>query len=207
MSINYNQCIYMNAEKQNAEVMLEPCINGSQSLVWPCVQRETIDKDIFSLITERPLGDNTTKQLNHSLLDDLNNVKTTIKNIEASTTTDGNNGIEGFTNMGEHYVRPGDCPDGYQRCPLTGRCMQVCINCKYNERTYDKSKIFNEADPCFPDQGVYAGIDNQGNTLCTCGQKNEYCGDNFNTQGGLFADNMFIMNVGDYSSVVNLANY
>ena len=29
-----------------------------------------------------------------------------------------NSGLEGFTNMGESYVRPGDCPDGYFWCRL-----------------------------------------------------------------------------------------
>ena len=58
MSIDYNKCAYMNPEKQNANVMMRPCINGSDPLVWPCIERETLDKDIFSLVTERPQGDN-----------------------------------------------------------------------------------------------------------------------------------------------------
>jgi hypothetical protein len=202
MSINYNQCLYMNGEKQNANVMLNECINGQDENVspWPCVQREALDNDIFSIVTERPLGDNTDNVLSHSLIEPL--LKETISTGEPFSTD-----VEGFTNMGEKYIRPGDCPDGYYRCPNSGKCIQVCMNCKYNQRTYEKSKEFNEADPCFPNKGVYAGIDNLGYTRCTCGQKNQYCGDNFNAQGGLLADKLLIMNVGDYSSVVNFANY
>ena len=58
---------WKNAEKQNAEVMMKPCINGSDPLVWPCVERETLDKDIFSFVIERPQGDNIQETLSHSL--------------------------------------------------------------------------------------------------------------------------------------------
>ena len=67
MSIDYNKCAYINPEKQNANVMMRPCINGSDPLVWPCIERETLDKDIFSLVTERPQGDNVPEILTHSL--------------------------------------------------------------------------------------------------------------------------------------------
>ena len=32
--------------------------------------------------------------------------------------------------------------------PKSGKIKQVCMNCKYNQRTYGKSKEFNEADYC-----------------------------------------------------------
>ena len=38
--------------------MMKPCINGSDSLIWPCIEKETIDKDIFSIVIERPQADN-----------------------------------------------------------------------------------------------------------------------------------------------------
>lgn len=221
MSIDYNKCAYMNAEKQNANVMMRPCINGSDPLVWPCIERETLDKDIFSLVTERPQGDNVPEILTHS----LNNVSGTQKNDNLQQVDNSeklanqqmfqNPNIEGFTNMGESYVRPGDCPDGYYRCPKSGRCIQVCMNCKYNQRTYGQSKEFNEGDPCFPNQGVYAGLDNDGNTLCTCGLRGQYCGDNndklkqefFDAQGGLLSNNSYIMNIGDFNALGRLASY
>lgn len=220
MSINYNKCAYMNAEKQNAEVMMKPCINGSDPLVWPCVERETLDKDIFSFVIERPQGDNIQETLSHS----LNNVsgsqkKDNLQEVDNSERVANeqmfqNPNIEGFTNMGESYVRPGDCPDGYFRCPKSGRCVQVCMNCKYNQRTYGRSKEFNEGDPCFPNNGVYNGITNDGYTKCTCGLNGEYCnesnhfmGELFDAQGGLYANNKYIMNVGDFNFLGRVASY
>ena len=199
MSIDFNKCAYMNGELQNASVMLRKCINGSDELAWPCVAREEIDKEMYSTFIERPNGDNIQEKLVYSL--DINSDNQKKDNIPETDT------IEGFTNMGEKYVRPGDCPDGYNRCLKTGKCIQVCMNCKYNQRTYGKSKEFNEFDKCFPNKGVYDGINNDGYTQCSCGSRNQYCGDNFNAQGGLYNDNVFIMNVGDFSSLGKLAAY
>jgi len=195
----FNQCLYLNAEKDNASSMLRKCINGSTDLAWPCTGQELIDKDVYSNVTERPNGDNVGGNLSHSLHVTANEPKKD-NFVEHSS-------IEGFTNMGESYVRPGDCPDGYYWCKKSKQCKQVCMNCKYNERTYGKSKEFNEADPCFPNQGVYNGITNSGRTQCTCGSHGQYCGDNFNAQGGLFSDGIFTMNVGDFTSLGKLASY
>jgi hypothetical protein len=202
MSIDFNDCLYLNAETDNAESMLKKCINGSDDLSWPCIGNELMDKDIFDLVTERPQGDNVQGPLNHSLHVDSHSQK---KDILFENTNDSN--VEGFTNMGEKYIKPGDFPDGYFRCPKTGKIKQVCMNCKYNQRTYGKSKEFNEADPCFPNRGVYNGITNQGQTKCSCGQRGQYCREVFNAQGGMFADNVFIMNVGDFGPLGKLASY
>ena len=118
-----------------------------------------------------------------------------------------NSNVEGFTNMGEHYVRPGDCPDGYFWCTKSNKCKQVCMNCKYNERTHGRSKEFNEFDPCFPNRGVYNGITNKGLTKCTCGKNNQYCNEIFDAQGGMFVDKVYIMNVGDFGNLGDLAAY
>jgi len=204
MSIDFNDCLYLNGEKDNAPSMLKKCINGSDDLAWPdlawpCANRMMLDENILSNVTERPSGDNVNENLHHSLnVDSINQTK---DNLSESS------GVEGFTNMGEHYVKPGDCPDGYFWCNKSNRCKQVCMNCKYNERTYGKSKEFNEADPCFPNRGVYDGITNQGLTKCTCGNNNQYCGDNFTAQGGMSIDKVFIMNVGDFQSLSKLASY
>lgn len=101
---------------------------------------------------------------------------------------------EGFTNMfitdngpGKSTIRNGKCPQGYTRCPKTGRCIQTCIGCSYRDGM--KSKDFNEADPCFP-QGVYDGLTNDGEIKCACGTNNKYCSDRFTNQftadGSLF---------------------
>ena len=201
MTTNFNECLYLNAEKDNAGSMLKKCINGSDELAWPCTSRKQIDTSILSTVTERPNADNIQGNLYHSLNPQPEPV---VKNI--GTKANGST-IEGFTNMGEHYIRPGDCPDGYYWCPQSNKCKQVCMNCKFNERTYGKSKEFNEADPCFPDQGVYAGIDNQGNTLCSCGKNNQYCNEIFDAQGGMFYNDVYIMNVGDFGLLGDLAAY
>jgi hypothetical protein len=41
-----------------------------------------------------------------------------------------------------------------------------------------KSQEFNEYDKCFPN-GVYNGVDRDGNTKCTCGAKNQHCSNEF----------------------------
>ena len=199
MSIDFNKCAYMNGELQNASVMLRKCINGADELAWPCVAREEIDNSMYSTFMERPTGDNIQGNLEYSL--DINQKKDNIPEVGSVGS------VEGFTNMGEQYVRPGDCPDGYNRNIKTGKCTQVCMNCKYNQRTYGKSKEFNEFDKCSPNKGVYDGITNDGRTRCSCGSNNQYCGDNFNAQGGFLSDNVFIMNVGDFSSLGKLAAY
>ena len=215
MSINFNQCLYLNAEKDSSSSMLKQCINSSDDLVWPCQGNELLDKDIFSLVTERPSGDNVQGLLNHSSNVDSNHQTNVDSNHQTNVDSNHqtkdilfeNSHVEGFTNMGETYIKPGDIPDGYFRCPKTGNVKQVCMNCKYNQRTYGKSKEFNEADPCFPNQGVYAGITNKGTTKCTCGKNNQYCNDMFNAQGGLFSDNVFVMNVGNFGPLGKLAAY
>jgi hypothetical protein len=197
MSIDFNECLYLNGEKDNAASMLNKCINGSSELAWPCSGNELLDTSIYSTVTERPQGDNITGTLDHSLMVGSTN----------NALPDDHSGVEGFTNMGESYVKPGDCPDGYFWCAKSKRCKQVCMNCKYNPRTHNTSKEFNEADPCFPNRGVYNGIDNKGETQCTCGQNGQYCNDMFNAQGGLFTDNVFIMNVGNFGPLGKLASY
>ena len=203
MSIDFNECLYLNAEKDNAASMLKKCINGSDDLAWPCVDRRNLDLSILENVTERPSGDNVSGGLYHSKNNPVNenNNEPTKDNLFENTN------VEGFTNMGEHYVRPGDCPDGYFWCNKSNKCKQVCMNCKYNERTYGKSKEFNEFDPCFPNRGVYNGITNRGLTKCTCGKDSLYCGDNFTAQGGMSIDKVFIMNIGDYKSLSKLAAY
>ena len=103
---------------------------------------------------------------------------------------------EGFTNMfitdngpGESTIRDGKCPEGYTRCPRTGRCIQVCTNCSYRDGM--KSKEFNEADPCFP-QGVYDGVTVDGDIKCTCGDDDKYCSNRFLNQ--FTADGSFSYN-------------
>ena len=197
MNIDYNSCSYINPETESVRSMMKPCNDGKTNFQWECEQERILDNSILAWTLERPDGANIQGVLPHSqMLDNVKVVQNTVK-------TDLK---EGFTNLGESYVEPGVCPDGYFFCPLKQKCVQVCQNCKFNEKKYYKSKEFNEGDPCFPN-GVYNGIDNQGITQCTCGNRGQYCNDIFDTQGGLFADGVYIVNVGDYFDVGDLAAY
>jgi hypothetical protein len=118
--------------------------------------------------------------------------------------------VEGFTGsfitdngMGESYVKPGSCPQGYRWCSKSKKCIQVCTNCKYKDGM--KSREFNEADKCFP-EGVYDGISSDGTLKCTCGKDNRYCSDKFvanifTTDGLLYFDDT-IKNVGNNLSTL-----
>jgi len=204
MTTNYNECFYFDAEKDNASSMLKKCINGQGSgYAWPCSEKEEIDKSIFTKNMERPSGDNIMGGLPFSKPVTKVNID---KKEELHDVIDGDR-VEGFTNLGEHYVRPGDCPDGYYWCAKSKACKQICLNCKYNERTYGKSKEFNEFDPCFPKNGVYNGITNGGLTKCSCGKNNQYCEDTFSANGSFKLGNKIIINVGDFGKLGKLAAY
>ena len=199
MNIDYNSCSYINPEKVSAKEMLKPCTDDGNNFYWQCEQRKFFDNAILSRNLERPDGTNIQGVLPHSQM--LNTLKET-----TVVTKDFKDLKEGFTNLGESYVEPGTCPDGYYFCPSKQKCVQVCQNCKFNEKKYNKSKEFNEGDPCFPN-GVYNGIDNQGYIQCTCGSRQQYCNDTLDTQGGLMVDGVYIVNVGDYFNVSELAAY
>ena len=120
---------------------------------------------------------------------------------EPNKDREPNKKIEGFITgdgLGESFVEPNTCPDGYRWCSKSLKCVQVCTNCKYNDGM--KSKEFNEADKCFPN-GVYDGISNDGKIKCTCGNNNQYCADNsysvvFTTDGS-YLENNNIKNIGN----------
>ena len=196
MELDYGKCLYLNAEKKGAWNMINPCINGFDEIKWPCVGQEMIDNSILSRNLERPNGDNIQGNLPHSL---VYNGEPVVNNESKGDK------VEGFTNLGESYVPSGECPDGYKT--VNGKCEQVCQNCKYNERKYSKSKEFNEADACFPNRGVYNGIDNDGFTKCTCGNKGQYCNNMFDAQGGMSYNDVYIMNVGDYFNAADMVSY
>lgn len=197
MNTNYINCMYINPEKENAVNMINPCLNGINESYWSCVGPTMIDQSALNWTLERPSGDNVSKPLPHSLQEETKKVDKPTKQQK----------VEGFTNLGKSYVPSGQCPDGYIYDRNSNKCKQVCQNCKFNETNYFKSKEFNEYDGCFPDQGVYAGIDNQGYTLCTCGKDEQYCGNIFDAQGGMYYDKAYIMNVGDYGFLGNMASY
>lgn len=210
----YGQCKYLDMETQSASDVLKRCIGDpSSDSVAPCKKYNyKMNQDINALVFDRPQKDNIFTS------DDM------LKNGGSLIKSDGNNTIEGFHNFydsrtndvyngpGESFVPFGECPSGFQKCPYTGECVQICMNCKLNVN--NKSKEFNEADPCFP-EGVYAGIDNLGNTVCTCGSQGQYCSDPFltkkmtdifTTDGTMIlSDTIGAVIVGDYSDVMSFA--
>jgi hypothetical protein len=111
---------------------------------------------------------------------------TPINSINPSNKIDNSNGVEGFVSgsgSGEIQVEDNKCPESYFKCPITGICKQICHNCRLPN---GKSYYMNEKDPCFPN-GVFNGYDNNGELMCTCGKKKEYCNDkkNIYTVGGI----------------------
>lgn len=92
------------------------------------------------------------------------NIKNNIPHKNTLNTSYPN--IEGFTNPGENYVPPGECPVGYKR--NGDRCQQVCTHCTYRENE-PNSRSMNEFDPCGPD-GYFYGFNSDGYIQCL--QKN-----------------------------------
>ena len=212
----YGQCKYLDMETQSASDMLKRCIGDQSSeTVAPCKKYNyRMNQDINEMIFDRPQKDNVFTS------DDM------LKKQGSLIQDKGlKGGVEGFQNFndyrtgelyhgpGEHFVPYGECPTGFEVCPDTGECVQKCMNCKLN--VDNKSKEFNEADPCFP-EGVYAGIDNLGNTRCTCGQNGQYCSDSYiqKKMNDIFtADGTMILSdsnvgaivIGDYTDVMSFA--
>ena len=126
-----------------------------------------------------------------------------------NSAENGNELVEGFTSKmfitdngpGKSNIPDDQCPQGYKWCNKTGGCVQVCTNCKYNEGT--KSYLFNEADKCFP-EGVYDGINNQGDLKCTCGKNNKYCSDNFVNSFTAGGDLFFGSNIKNIGNTIGL---
>ena len=199
------QCNYLNSSTQRASDMLRSCVQDNNS-PYVCEnlsdRKDTTYTDNLSITRgfatytiESPQTVDTPK-LNDSLND---------------TFSFGN--IEGFTNNifitdngpGKSSVPDGQCPEGFTKCPKSGKCIQICTNCIYRDNM--KSQQFNEADPCFP-QGTYAGVTNQGDIKCSCGSNNKYCEDDFvndlfTTDGSIYS-NKKIYNIGYQLPILNL---
>ena len=133
-------CRYMNPETQNANVMLNDCINNTTEdikYVKPIIKHYNID---------------------NSPID---------KECKEGKEGKEEKGIEGFTNKpfitdngpGESYFKSNECPEGFSYCNKTKMCKQFCRNCS----TSILQKDLN--DPCL--NGNYNGIDNQGNAYCS----------------------------------------
>ncbi len=191
------QCDYLDYNKQPASDMLYKCVQDhSQGYDFNCQQSDySMDyKDSNKLLENQGIKRGIDIGLGDLRGDEI--------------------GIEGFTDKiflldngpGESNLQIDKCPEGYKKCSKTGKCIQVCINCKYRDDM--KSKEFNEADPCFP-EGVYNGITNEGYIKCTCGFNDQYCSNNFikdmfSADGILFMDKKMENNIGDVTGIRDL---
>ena len=174
------KCFYLDGNSQPAHHMLRTCVGEESELEYPCSMNTT------SLVHSNLI-------LNRGLVE--NNISNSV--VEGFTTDNG---------LGESTIPQGQCPEGYKRCPTTGKCIQVCIHCKYRDGY--KSQYMNEYDPCFP-EGIYNGRDNQGGIKCTCGLNNQYCNykrnnNLFMTDGSLIIDKQFIPVIGNYKQMDKL---
>lgn len=170
-------CDYLDFSKKNASDMLLNCINDpSKGYDLNCNNLTNYENSNSSFVRGKEQGFNNPIELNNK---------------------------EGFTNFytdngpGVSNVPFGQCPDGYTN--KDGICVQVCTSCKYRDFDDKKSKIFNEADPCFP-EGVYDGVTNDGSIKCTCGFNDKYCSEKFTdaymADGVLFQNNNIKNNIG-----------
>jgi len=192
---NMGTCNYLNAETQSAKDMLRTCIGKDSKEIAPC---HKFNHKLHMRILDRPQDGNFFKTNE----DNKNELVKPHKKV-----------IEGFANYedpGEYTLWADECPESYKKCEITGRCIKVCKNCKVNNS--GRSFEFNEFDPCFPN-GVYDGIDNYGNTQCTCGKNNQYCPDKKNelydifTTDGLMILGGIVNSVSDYDDKFNAAFY
>jgi len=180
------KCDYLDSNLQPASDMLLNCIGDkSEGKEGICTSSYTqlydnIARNSENIAIKRGMNAGYGLLPNSGILPNTQEIK------KESITSPGkimSSTVEGFTGsfitdngMGESYVKPGECPQGYRWCSKSKKCIQVCTNCKYKDRM--KSKEFNEADKCFP-EGVYDGISSDGTLKCTCGKDNRYCSDKF----------------------------
>ena len=70
-------------------------------------------------------------------------------------------------------------------------------------------RFLNLFDKCFPN-GVYDGINSEGNLKCTCGKNNQYCSekfvDSFFMANGSFLNNNEIKNFNDNNNFFSFTN-
>tara|TARA_Y100000992_G_scaffold281998_1_gene230160 strand:- start:185 stop:841 length:657 start_codon:yes stop_codon:yes gene_type:complete len=207
-----NNCDYLDSNIQSSSDMLLNCIgdktSGQEKLCTSSYQKlyDNIAVNSENIAIKRGVS------AGYGILPNLTPDKSTkeIKNPQNSIIDN----VEGFTGsfvtdngLGESYTKKGECPEGYKRCPKTNNCIQVCTNCKYNDKM--KSQEFNEFDKCFPN-GVYDGINSEGNLKCTCGKNNQYCSekfvDSFFMANGSFLNNNEIKNFNDNNNFFSFTN-
>ena len=214
------RCFYLDSELKPASDMLRQCVGDNNS-----PYRFNCEEDPMKQVLPEDVKE--TARMNDIAIQrgfasyNIDNVNMEIKNPTSNAENDMNVMYqkEGFTNykntfvtdngLGESQIPIGECPEGYGRCPISGRCIQKCIGCVYRDNM--KSREFNEADPCFP-EGVYNGITNEGDIKCTCGINNKYCSNEFTkniftADGMMMSGKKIIVNTGLTRGISDLFNF
>jgi hypothetical protein len=226
-----SRCFYLDSDYQPASDMLRKCVGDNTSFYrFNCndnPMRQELPEDVKE--TARINDISIQRGFSYYNVDNYNknhfSVKKPIENkgfiktpIEKKVINNNFFGYEGFQNkdifitdngLGESSIPKGECPEGYTRCPNSGKCIQACIGCVYRDNM--KSREFNEADPCFPN-GVYNGVTNDGFIKCTCGKDNKYCSEDFTkkmftTDGMMIFGQKIIMNTGLTGKIDELFNF
>jgi len=130
-------CKYIDPEKQNANVMLNDCINIKK-------YGEEYVKSIKKIF-----------KINNKPLDLVCGDEGDIIEGFVSGPPSG----PGDKGPGESFIELNECPEGYVYCEKTQLCKRICNNCQIKELRNSLS------EPC-PEGYNYDGIDNIGNALC-----------------------------------------
>lgn len=215
-----SRCFYLDSDYQPASDMLRKCVGDNTSPYrFNCgddPMRQEMPEDVKEtarmndIAIQRGFSYYNVDNHNVNSFSDKPNI------IKKPSNTMNSYGVEGFQNqfitdngLGESSIPKGECPEGYSRDLVSGKCMQKCIGCVYRDNM--KSREFNEADPCFPN-GVYNGLNSDGFIKCTCGRDNKYCSDNFiknifTTDGMMISGQKIIMNTGLTKKVDEMFNF
>ena len=197
------QCDYLDSQLQPASLMLNRCVQDpSKGVDMSCTDHAYMKENMMNTLAVQRGHEEGIESQDSGFLKyakhGSHNVTYPIHSQERTGTPDISGGVEGFANRnrfitdngpGESTVPEGECPEGYSRCLKTGRCVQVCIGCKYRDNM--RSQEFNEYDPCFPN-GVFDGYSNSGDIKCTCGLNNQHCPQKFTNNFG--ADGTYLHN-------------
>lgn len=213
------RCFYLDSELKPASDMLRKCVGDNTSPYRFNCEEDPMKQVLPEDVKETARMNDIAIQRGFASynVDNFNNEnnKPSLKK-EIQNIADNKEGYTNYKNtfvtdsgLGESQIPSGQCPEGYSKCPITGKCIQRCIGCVYRDNM--KSREFNEADPCFPN-GVYNGITNEGYIKCTCGRDNKYCSDNFiknifTADGMMMEGQKIIMNTGLTKGVSDLFNF
>ena len=197
------QCDYLDSQLQPASLMLNRCVQDpSKGVDMSCTDHAYMKENMMNTLAVQRGHEEGIESQDSGFLKyakhGSHNVTYPIHSQERTGTPDISGGVEGFANRnrfitdngpGESTVPNGECPEGYSKCLKTGRCIQVCIGCKYRDNM--RSQEFNEYDPCFPN-GVFDGYSNSGDIKFTCGLNNQYSSKKFSNNFG--ADGTYLHN-------------